>query len=115
MAYKITLKASAQKELEKIQKPVREKLIIAINELAEKGVNRIVALVKNLFDCTGLNHYHRACICIWLWFPRFGDGRGRLLGIRQFGLHPQKIPGHLAAKNWSILILITASGQGNRV
>jgi mRNA-degrading endonuclease RelE of RelBE toxin-antitoxin system len=35
MAYKITLKVSAQKELEKIQKPVRIKLISAINELAE--------------------------------------------------------------------------------
>ena len=35
MAYKITLKASAQKELEKIQKAARVKLITAISELAE--------------------------------------------------------------------------------
>lgn len=36
MAYRITLKASAQKELEKIQKALREKIIVAINGLAEE-------------------------------------------------------------------------------
>ena len=35
MAYKITIKASAQKELEKIQKPFRIKIISAISELAD--------------------------------------------------------------------------------
>ena len=35
MAYKITIKASAQKELEKIQKPFHIKIISAISELAE--------------------------------------------------------------------------------
>ena len=35
MAYNITLKDSAQKELEKIQKSIRVKIISAINELAE--------------------------------------------------------------------------------
>jgi mRNA interferase RelE/StbE len=35
MAYKITVKASARKELEKIQKANRETLVNAINSLAE--------------------------------------------------------------------------------
>ena len=35
MAYKITLKASAQKELERIQKAMRIKIIEAISHLAE--------------------------------------------------------------------------------
>ena len=35
MAYKITIKASAGKELERIQKPLRIRIITAINNLAE--------------------------------------------------------------------------------